>query len=111
VTGIEITHAEQASWQRRAAAGLVAILASHRDLPEIAWTVGAAGATLAGRVDALQPAREVRRVFEVWRQALALTEHSDVTCGGGTVYLRAVARHDRVSLTLTATVLDDEGEG
>lgn len=110
MTGVEITRGEQARWQQRAAARLVAILASHRDLPAIAWTVGPAGAALAGQVDALQSPVEVRRVFEVWRQALQLTGHSDITRTGGTVYLRAVARQDRVSLALTATVLDDEGE-
>lgn len=110
MTRIKTTHSEQVGWQQRAAARLVAILQAHRDLPVIAWTVGPAGAVLAGRVDALGSAGDVRRVFDVWRQALQLTEHADVTCSGGAIYLQAVARDDRVTLALTATVLDDEGE-
>ena len=47
----EITQADQARWQRRAAAELAAILDGHRDLPCIAWTVGPAGSVLAGQVE------------------------------------------------------------
>ena len=107
----EITHGQRAGWQRRAAAELAAILAAHRNLPVIAWTLGLAGATLVGHVNSLAPAEQVRGVFNAWRAALRLTEHSQTTSGGGTVYLRAVAHRNRVRLALTAAVFEDEGDG
>ena len=99
-----ITQEEQASWQRRAAAELVVILEAHRDLPVIAWTVGPAGSTLAGRVDALESKEQVRAVFHCWRSALALAEHSETMVWSGTCYLRAVGCRARVRLALTATI-------
>ena len=50
-------------------------------------------------------------MFNAWRAALRLTEHSQTASGGGTVYLRAVAHRNRVRLALTAAVFEDEGEG
>jgi len=110
VTGFEITHAERAGWQRRAAGELAAILDTHRDLPIIAWTVVPAGSTLVGHVNGLAPADEVRQAFDTWRAALTLIEHSEVTSCGGTTYLRAVAYRNRVRVGLTATVFDDGGQ-
>jgi hypothetical protein len=104
-----ITQGEQADWQRRDAAVLAAILDTHRDLPVIAWTVGAAGAMLSGRVTGPGPAAAVRAVFHDWRSALGLAEHSETVGEAGTCYLRAVGRRDRVRLALTATVFDDDG--
>lgn len=40
-----------------------------------------------------------------------LTEYSECAFAGGTTHLRAQASRDRVRITLTATVFDDEGEG
>jgi hypothetical protein len=107
VTAYEITHADQAGWQRRAAAELARILATHRDLPAIAWTVGPAGATLSGRVGGLAPAARVRAVFDAWRQALALDEHRPST-NMGVTYLHAAADRNRVRVVLAATACDDD---
>jgi hypothetical protein len=110
VTAYEITHADQAGWQRRAAAELGRILAEHRGLPVIAWTVGPAGATLSGRVGAVAPAPLVRAVFDTWRVALGLGEHRPSTSAGVT-YLHAAADRNRVRVVLAAAVCDDEDEG
>jgi hypothetical protein len=110
VTAYEITHAEQAGWQRRAAAELGRILAEHPGLPALAWTVGPAGATLSGRVGGLAPAARVRAVFDAWRAALALDEPQPGTIAGVT-YLHAGTGRNRVRVTLSATVCDDnEGD-
>ena len=87
------TPSDRAGWQRHAAAELAAVLDAHRDLPLIAWTVVPAGATLTGRVTGLAPSK-ARQVFDLWRVALTLTEHSEVTSGGGTTYLRAGAHRN-----------------
>jgi hypothetical protein len=110
VTLFEITHGERAAWQRLAGNELAAILRTHRDLPIIAWTVGSAGATLVGQVNALAPAAEVRAAFEAWRAALMLPERVEVS-SPGSVYLRAMADRNRVHVGLTAAVLDDGSEG
>jgi hypothetical protein len=110
VTGYEISHEDQAGWQRRAAAELGRILAEQRGLPVIAWTVGPAGATLSGRVGGLAPAARVRAVFDAWRAALGLDEHRPGTSAGVT-YLHAAADRNRVRVTLAAAVCDDENEG
>jgi hypothetical protein len=98
---------ERAGWQRRAVAELTTILDVHRDLPGIAWTIAAAGATLIGHVNGPSSAGRVRQVFDLWRAALTLTEHTSHPCGG-TVFLRAVADRNRVRVRLTATLVDDE---
>jgi hypothetical protein len=110
VTVFEITHGQRVGWQRRAARELAAILDAHRDLPSIAWTVGAAGCALVGHINGLAPAAEVRAVFELWRVPLMLTEHSEASCGGGRTYLRAAADRHGVRVRLTATVYDDQDE-
>ncbi len=71
----QAAQADRARWQRQAAAELAAILDGHGDLPCIAWTVGPAGAVLAGQVNGLAPAARVRETFSAWRAALALEEH------------------------------------
>ena len=101
--------AEQWLWQRRAAAELAAILAAHRDLPAIAWTVTSSGCTLAGHVNALVSAGQVRATFAGWSQALDLDEMAgEHAGGGGTVYLQAMADRNRVRVRLTATIYDAE---
>ncbi|KDA41263.1 MULTISPECIES: hypothetical protein [unclassified Frankia] len=107
MTAYEIIHAEQAGWQRRAAAELGRILAEHPGLPALAWTVGPAGATLSGRVGGLVPAARVRADFDAWRAALALGEHQPGT-GAGVTHLHAAAYRNRVRVTLSATVCDDD---
>ena len=100
----EITQAERAGWQYRAARELAAILDAHRDLPVIGWSIGSAGAVVVGQVPGLAPRAQVRHVFDLWRAALMLTEHSECTFASGTTYLRAQDSRGRVRVTLTATV-------
>ena len=108
----QISHAERASWQRRAAAELARILDAHQDLPLIAWTVGPTGASLLGQVNAPVPPVERRRVFDLWRTALAVADPVQTRCGDGTVYLRAVVERNGVRLGLAVTLFSDsEGEG
>jgi hypothetical protein len=101
---------EQWLWQRRAAGELTAILAAHRDLPAIAWTVAPAGCTLAGHINGLASAGQVRATFTGWRAALGLGERIGQRDGerGGTAYLHAMADRHQVRIRLTATVFDDE---
>lgn len=104
------TQVEQWLWQRRAVGELAAILAVHRDLPAIAWTVTPAGCTLTGRVNALASPVQVRATFAGWSQALGLDETAGEYAGGGRgpVYLQAVADRHQVRVRLGATVFDDE---
>jgi hypothetical protein len=106
----EITHRERVGWQRRAATHLTEILAAHRDLPLLAWTVSNAGATLVGHVNSLGPAEEVRAVFDVWCDVLAADRRAERLSLGGSVYLWATAETGRVKVNLTATVFPGEGE-
>ena len=100
---------EQWLWQCRAAAELVAILTAHPDLPAIAWTVGPAGCGLTGQVATYGTPAAVRAMFQGWRAGLALGEYTQTT-GHGACYLRAEHRRDRVRVSLTATVHDDDGQ-
>jgi hypothetical protein len=105
VTGaLEITGADRARWQRQAAAELAAILDAYPGLPAIAWTVGAAGCVLAGRVNGLAPAGHVRDVPGAWRAALVLAGYREHQLGGGATWLHAAARRDLVRVRLTAAV-------
>jgi hypothetical protein len=103
-----IIQADRVRWQRQAAGELARILDAHPGLPAIAWTVGAAGCVLAGRVNGLAPAGQVRDVFDAWRAALALEEHREHQLGGGATWLHAAARRDLVRVRLTATVFAGE---
>jgi hypothetical protein len=107
VTLIEITAGERAGWQRNAVRELASILETHRDLPVIAWTVAAAGATLVGHVSGPGSAGQARQVFQLWRAALALAEHNETIAAAGTTYLHAAAERVR----LTGTVHDDHAGG
>jgi hypothetical protein len=102
----EITRDDGARWQRQAVAELAAILDACRDLPCIAWTVGPAGCVLAGRVNGLAPAGQVRDVFDAWRAALALEGHREQPGGARTLFLHAAARRSGVKVRITATVFD-----
>ena len=105
VTGLSwVIQADRARWQRQAAAELAAILYAHPGLPAIAWTVSPAGCVLAGRVNGLAPAGQVRDVSDAWRTALALEEYREHQLGGGATWLHAAARRDLVRVRLTAAV-------
>lgn len=108
MTTFKIHPGERAAWQRRAAGELAAILEVHRDLPVIAWTVGSAGSVVVGHVNGLACSGQVRQVFDAWRTALTLTEHSESASGVGVAYLRAAAHRNRVRVRLTATAFDEE---
>jgi hypothetical protein len=105
VTGGWITQADRSRWQQRAAAELAAILASHPDMPVIAWTVTASGGALSGQVPA--PAVGRRGLFAGWRRALGLEEVTETPSAGGTaVYLHARGVRGGVTVSITATVFD-----
>jgi hypothetical protein len=109
VTGaLEIIQADRARWQRQAAGELAAILDAHPGLPAIAWTAGPAGCVLAGRVNGLARAGQVRDVSGAWRAALALAEYRGHQLGGGTTWLHAAARRHQVRAGLTAAVFAGE---
>jgi hypothetical protein len=107
----EIAQADQARWQRRAAAMLATILDEHPGLPLIAWMVGTAGASLVGRVDCLRAAEQVRAAFEVWCAALGVDRRAETSTGGG-AQLWATVHTGGVKVSLTAAVRgDDEPTG
>jgi hypothetical protein len=106
VTGGWITQDDRARWQRQAAAELAVILDDCAGLPCIAWTVHPAGLVLAGQVNGLAPAAQVRETFSAWQAALALGEQRECRLGGGTTWLHATARRHQVKVRLTATVFD-----
>jgi hypothetical protein len=107
VTGGWITQADRARWQRKAAAGLAAILDANPGLPVIAWTVTASGGALSGQV--LAPAAGRRQLFGEWRQALGLEEVAETPSATGMpVYLHARGVRGGVAVSVTATVFDDE---
>jgi hypothetical protein len=110
VTGGWITQDDRARWQRQAAAELASILKDCASLPCIAWTVGPAGPVLAGRVNGLAPAAQVRETFSAWQAMLALGEHRERRLGGAT-WLHAAARRHQVKVRLTATVFDGGEDG
>ena len=110
VTGGWITHADRVRWQQRAAGELAAILDAHPDMPVIAWTVTASGGALSGQV--LAPAAGRRGLFGEWRQALGLDDVTETPSANGTaVYLHARGVRGGVSVSVTATVFDDEEKG
>jgi hypothetical protein len=110
VTGGWITQEDRSGWQQRAAAELAATLAAHPGIPVIAWTVTASGGALSGRV--LVPAAVRRGLFGQWRQALGLDGVSAIPAADGTaVYLHARGVLGGVSVSATATVFDDGGDG
>ena len=105
---LEIIQADRARWQRQAAGELAAILDAHPGLAAIAWTVGPAGCVLAGRVNGLARAGQVRDVSGVWRAALALEEYREHQLGGGTTWLHAATRRHQARVRLTAAVFAGE---
>ena len=104
----EITQADRTGWQRQAVRELASIIEDCAGLPLIAWTVGAAGPVLAGRVNGLLAAGQARAVFAAWRAALALRDSRERPGSGGTVFLQASAHRGGVKVRLTATVFEEE---
>jgi hypothetical protein len=110
VSGGWVTHADRSRWQQRAAAELATILAAHRGIAVIAWTVTASGGALSGQV--LAPAAGRRVLFGQWRQALGLDEVTETPSANGTaVYLHARGVRGDVAVSVTATVFDSGEEG
>ena len=109
MTGGWITQGDRSRWQQRAAGELAVILAAHPGIPVIAWTVTASGGALSGQV--LAPAAARRGLFGQWRQALGLDEVTETPSVNGTaVYLHARGVFSGVTVSVTATVLDDGEE-
>ena len=107
MTGGWITQADRSRWQQRAASELAAILAAHPDIPVLAWTITASGGALSGQV--LAPAEGRRGLFAQWRQALRLEDATETPPTAGTpVYLHARGVRGGVTVSVTATVFDDE---
>jgi hypothetical protein len=104
VTGFEITNTQRAGGQRQAVAELLRILDTHRDLPLIAWSIAAAGATLVGHVHARGGTAQAREVFEAWRAALALGERTEIRGGVASLHLRAGADRNQARVALIATI-------
>ena len=103
VTDGWITQGDRERWQREAVRELAAILDAHPGLPLIAWTVGPAGGSLAGRADG------PRDAFAAWQQALGLDDLLEVPAGDGSaIWLRARARRGGIQVTVTATVTAGE---
>jgi hypothetical protein len=105
VTGGWITQADRERWQRDAVRELAAILDAHPGLPLIAWAVGPAGGSLAGRIAGPVPGVGTRAAFMAWQQALGLEDVLEVPAAGGggdAVWLRARIRRGSVRITVTA---------
>jgi hypothetical protein len=107
VSGGWITQADRSRWQQRAAAELAAILAANPDLPLLAWTVTASAGGLSGQV--LAPASDRRGLFGQWQSALGLEDVTKTPSRTGTpVYLHARGVRGGVTVSVTATVFDDQ---
>ena len=109
MTGAWITQADRPGWQQRAAAELAAILAAHPGIPVIAWTVTASGGALSGQV--LAPAGGRRGLFTEWQRALGLGLVTETPSSGGTAfYLHARGVRGGVTVSVSATVFDEEDD-
>jgi len=107
VTGGWISQADRSRWQQRAVAELAVILAAHPDLPVLAWTVTSSGGALSGQV--LAPAAGRRGLFGQWQHALGLDEVTEIPSATRTpVYLHARGNRGGVTVSVAATVFDDE---
>ena len=93
-------------WLRQSAQVLVLVLAKHRDLPVLTWTV--TPELLCGHAEVcdLDSGRD-RRVFTVWADALPASEGGDPVPeldAAGVTRLRANRRVNGVPVVLTAAV-------
>ena len=107
-----ISDPERIRWQRQAVTILSHLLdrAATEHLPVLSWTIGDAGATLAGRSHAI-PDADRGPAIQAWAAALGLDvrEHSH----GGMTTLTAHGKQMSLagtwaSVTVTADVWDDE---
>jgi hypothetical protein len=99
-----VTQADRWSWQRKAVRALADILDAHPDLPQIAWTIGPTGA-LAGQVNGLAPAEEVRAAFTAWQHALGLENVREVPIrDSGVTSLSGRGYHGAVHVAILARV-------
>jgi hypothetical protein len=111
VTDGWFTQTDRARWQRDAVGELAAILEAHPGLPMLAWVVGSAGASLAGRIAGPVPGADARAVFTAWQQALSLGDVLEVPAAGGSaVWLRARTRRGHVRVTVTAVIGDEDAQ-
>ena len=111
MTGGWISQGDRSRWQQQAAGELAVILAAHPDLPVLAWTVTASSGALSGQV--LAPAAGTRReLFAQWQRALGLDEATEIPSRTGTpVYLHVRGVRSGVTVSVAATVFDDEEDG
>ena len=107
MSGGWITQADRSRWQQRAAAELAAILDAHPGIPVIAWTVTAVGGALSGQV--LAPRRAGAGCSgnggRPWAWASSPKPRPRA---GQPVYLHARGVRGGVTISITATVFDDE---
>jgi hypothetical protein len=108
VRGGWITRADRARWQLQAARELAAILGECGDLPLITWTVGPGGGVLAGEVNGLAPAGQMRAALAAWREALALEDCREWPGGRGMVRLHASGRRGEVRVRISAAFFEEE---
>jgi hypothetical protein len=106
VVAVVVDELMRRRWLRQSAQVLVLVLAKHRDLPVLTWTV--APELLRGHADVcdLDPGRD-RHVFTVWADALPASEGGDPVPeldAGGVTRLRANRRVNGVPVVLTAAV-------
>jgi hypothetical protein len=104
----DVSHRELAGWQLRAVTRLAELLAAHRDLPLLTWTVSSAG--VVGRVEAAGGAAEVRAAFDAWCEVVGAGLRAERPDAAGWVDLWATARTGGVTVSLTATAFAD-GDG
>jgi hypothetical protein len=110
-----VSQADRWGWQRKAVRALADILDAHPDLPPIAWTIGPTG-SLAGQVNGLAPAEEVRATFTAWQRALCLENVREVPIRDtGITSLSGKAYHGTIHVAILARVFgpfpDDEPAG
>ena len=102
----ELADAVRGRLLRRAAGVLVRVLAEHRDLPVMTWTVTPDVLQAHADVCDLDRGRD-RQVFNAWAHALPASEGCDpepVLDDAGVTRLRAVRRVHGVPVVLTAAV-------
>ena len=68
-----------------------------------------AGSVLAGQVNGLAPAAQVRATFGAWQSALVLEDYREHPMSGAAMRLHAAARCGEVTVGLTATVFGEDG--
>ena len=112
MTGGWITQADRSRWQQRAAAELAAILDAHPDIPVIAWTVDRGRSVPCRPGQRPVPAAQAGGCSGNGGRHWAWTSVTETPSAGGTpVYLHARGVRGGVTVSVTATVFDDEEDG